>query len=150
MVAIARADEKQLDEIAPLFDAYRQFYEQAPDLEMARRYLEERLSNGDAIVFLARDDSGAAIGFTLLYPTFCSVSAARTFVLYDLFVHKKARRRGVASQLLETAQNYAKTQGAAWIKLETALTNIPGQTLYEKLGWERDNEFYTYHFQLGA
>ena len=39
----------------------------------------------------AEDDKGTLIGFTQLYPTFCSVRAAHTFVLYDLFVTPAAR-----------------------------------------------------------
>ena len=31
-----------LDALAPLMDAYRQFYEQAPDLARARAYLARR------------------------------------------------------------------------------------------------------------
>ena len=67
-------------------------------------------------------------------------------MLYDLYVAKAARRRGVATALMSRAQSFAMEQGAAWLKLETAIDNAPGQALYEKMGWERDEAFYTYHY----
>ena len=36
-----------------LFDAYRQFYEQPPDLALARAFIGGRLERGESIVFLA-------------------------------------------------------------------------------------------------
>ena len=73
-----------LDGIAPLFDGYRQFYEQPPDLALARRYIEERMRRNESVIYVAEDESGRLIGFTQLYPTFCSVRVAHTYVLYDL------------------------------------------------------------------
>ena len=140
----ARSDD--IDAIAPLFDAYRQFYEQASDLNLAQKYVTERLAQDEATIFLCRDDDQTPLGFTLLYPTFCSVAASKVYVLYDLYVAKAARRRGVATALMSRAQSFAMEQGAAWLKLETAIDNAPGQALYEKMGWERDEAFYTYHY----
>jgi hypothetical protein len=35
------ADLGDLDELAPLFDAYRQFYRKTPDLDLARTFLRD-------------------------------------------------------------------------------------------------------------
>lgn len=148
MVRILKADLSHLDQIAPLFDAYRQFYKEPADLDKARAFIQERLERGESTIFLALDDEGKALGFTQLYPTFCSVEARNAFVLYDLFVAPDARRQGVAEKLLTAAQEFGKKAGAVWLRLETAKTNIPGQTLYEKMKWERDNDFYTYFLTL--
>jgi len=142
MTEIIKADLSNLSEIAPLFDAYRQFYDQKPDL------IGERLKNYESVIFLARDNTEKPVGFTQLYPTFCSVAANNVWVLYDLFVAPEARRQGVAQQLMGAAKTLGADTDAAWLKLETGVTNKPGQALYEKLGWERDNEFYTYFQEL--
>ncbi|MEM6684022.1 MAG: GNAT family N-acetyltransferase [Pseudomonadota bacterium] len=147
-VRISQAGVADVQDIAPLFDAYRQFYKQAPDLHAAQHYLKARLSAGQSTIFLARGDSGAAAGFTQLYPTFCSVSAAQIWVLYDLFVARSARRRGIGRALLQHARAFCGQTGAAWMKLETEHTNIAGQTLYESEGWERDTEYRTYTVTL--
>jgi GNAT superfamily N-acetyltransferase len=98
-------------------------------------------------VFVARLQ-GAAIGFTQLYPCFASVSLARMFVLYDLFVAPQARRCGAATALLRAGVGYARMQGASQLMLQTAVTNLPGQRLYEREGWVRDNDFYVYEYHL--
>lgn len=148
MVRVIRADLSHLDQIAPLFDAYRQFYEQPADLSKAREFIRARLGRGESIIFLALDKGGRALGFTQLYPTFCSVAAGPVFILYDLFVAPESRRKGVATELMEAARKLGEETGATWIKLDTAVTNIPGQSLYEKLGWKRDNDFYAYYLYI--
>lgn len=143
---LARA--KDLDAVARLFDAYRQFYRQKPDLKLARRFLGERFRRKQSVIYVAEDASGRIVGFTQLYPTFCSVRAAHTFVLYDLFVDAAARRTGAGRALMRTAEAHCRRKGAARMELSTAKTNIPGQTLYESLAWIRDEAFYVYQKSL--
>jgi len=138
-----------LDGIAPLFDAYRQFYQQPPDLALARRYIQERMQRGESVIFVAEDNAGRAVGFTQLYPTFCSVRAAPTFVLYDLFVAPRARGTGAGRALMQAAEAYAASTGAARLELSTAKTNAIAQSLYESQGWTRDEAFYVYNKPLG-
>ncbi len=150
-VKIIRAEPDHVDLIAPLFDAYRQFYECPPDLEKARDYINQRLRNGESVIFLAIDQSDGdtrGLGFTQLYPTFCSVDAAKVWVLYDLFVCNDARRRGIGRQLMERARELGEETGAAWIGLETATDNLSAQALYESLGYKKDVEFHHYVLSL--
>jgi ribosomal protein S18 acetylase RimI-like enzyme len=133
-----------LDGIAPLFDNYRQFYEQPPDLARARSYLEERMRGNESVIYVAEDENGNLVGFTQLYPTFCSVRLAHTYVLYDLFVSKAARGRGAGRRLMEAAEAHAAKTGAARMELSTARTNAVGQSLYESQGWVRDDTFLVY------
>ena len=134
--------------VAPLFDAYRRFYGLAPDPELARRYLEERLSREESVVLLAESAVGVPLGFVQMYPTFSSLRAARTFILYDLFVDPTARQRGVGRRLMEAAAAEARRRGAVSLVLSTAKTNHPAQRLYESLGWVRDEDFYEYNLRL--
>ena len=138
------AEEHDLPAVATLFDAYRQFYEMPPDLPLARRYLGERFERGESVILVAEDVSGELIGFTQLYPAFCSVLADRTYVLYDLFVTPAARGTGAGRALMEAAEAYARAHGAARLQLQTAVTNVVGQSLYESCGWKRDELFYVY------
>ncbi len=145
-LTIGRAGVRDLDALTPLFAAYRQFYGR-PDDPRARPFLKERLERGESVVFMAWLE-GAAVGFTQLYPCFASVSLARMFVLYDLFVAPAARRSGAGAALLRAAVDYARTQGASELLLQTAITNIPAQRLYEREGWTRDEKFYVYEYYL--
>ncbi len=147
-VTVRQATIHDLDLVAPLFDGYRQFYGEPADLELARRFLRERLQHQDSIVLLAIDEEGRGIGFTQLYPLFSSVRAARTYLLNDLFVLPDARRAGVAVALMREATDLARAMGALGMSLSTAHTNTPAQRLYESLGWKRDEHFREYNLGM--
>jgi ribosomal protein S18 acetylase RimI-like enzyme len=148
LVHVRRATSGDAERVAPLFDAYRQFYGLAPDLALSRRFIAERLERDESIVLLAQTADGASLGFVQMYPTFASLRAARVLVLYDLFVAPTARRSGVARSLMEAAVAEARTTGAVALTLQTARTNHAAQCLYESLGWKRDEEFCEYGLAL--
>lgn len=144
---IVRATAAHAEAVAPLFDAYRQFYGLPSDLAAARAFLAERLAHGESAVFLALLREGGEArpaGFTQLYPSFSSLALRPVWILYDLFVAPDARRYGVGWALLERAHAFAIETGAAELSLQTARENLPAQTLYQRLGWRRDDEFLTY------
>jgi GNAT superfamily N-acetyltransferase len=143
-VRSVRAELDDLDALVPLFDAYRQFYDQAADLPGARAFLADRFKRGESVVFLAVVD-GAIVGFTQLYPSFSSVSMKRLWVLNDLFVTPDARKSGAGRALLERAERWAAETGAKGLTLSTQLTNLGAQRLYEACGWTKDDEFAHYH-----
>lgn len=135
---------RDLDAVAPLFDAYRQFYNQPPDLPRARDFLQERMERRESVVFVAETDDGKIVGFCQLYPTFCSVRAAHTYVLYDLFVSPDVRGTGAGRALMQAAEAHAAKTGAAKMELSTAKANTVAQGLYESQGWVRDDTFLVY------
>ncbi|WP_323117952.1 GNAT family N-acetyltransferase [Burkholderia alba] len=144
-VEVRLAVPEDVPALGRLFDLYRQFYEQAPDAELAERFIGERMRRRESIVLAAQQADGAIVGFCQLYPTFCSVEAAPILVLYDLFVAPAARGTGAGKALLLAARLHAVAAGVARLDLSTARTNRAAQTLYESLGWERDDVFYAYH-----
>lgn len=146
---VRQATILDLDLIAPLFDAYRQFYRKPGDLDLARRFLRDRLENGQSVIFLALLPDGAAAGFTQLYPSFSSASAARIFILNDLFVEPKCRRMGAGTALLAAARAFGEAAGAVRLTLSTEVANESAQTLYEACGWTRQTDFYVYNLSLG-
>ena len=84
------------------------------------------------------------VGFCQLYPTFCSVRAARTYTLYDLFVSPEARGTGAGRLLMLAAEAHATRAGVARMELSTARDNTIAQSLYESLDWVRDEAFFVY------
>ena len=147
MVHIKQAGVEDIETIIPLFAAYRTFYKVESDTAQLRSYLHERLKNNQSVIFLATSE-GTAVGFTQLYPGFSSVSLKNTWTLNDLYVAPEARRLLVGQQLMDRAKQMAKESGACEIMLQTATDNITAQGLYEKLGYERDNDFYCYCLDL--
>jgi GNAT superfamily N-acetyltransferase len=146
---VVRVGPDQVDLVASLFDAYRQFYGQPPDLDGARRFLAERLGSGESVILaIVESPAGPALGFTQLYPSFSSVAMRPIWILNDLFVASTARRRGVGARLLRAACDYARQMSAARVQLATAVTNTDAQALYEREGWRRDKTFYHYEYEL--
>lgn len=146
---VRRALPDDLEALAALFDAYRGFYEQPSDLALARRYVAERMTRGESIIFVAAPAQGQALaGFCQLYPTFCSVEAAPIRVLYDLFVSPSARGQGLAGALMQAAEDDSRRAGCARLDLSTAHTNLTAQALYESRGWKRDDVFRVYNLAL--
>ena len=141
---IERATLEHIDEVARLFDLYRQFYEQPADLDLARRYVSARITNDESVIYLATDNSGSGLGFTQLYASFCSVAAASIWILYDLYVAADTRKQGVGTALMNRARQLAQETGAARLELETAVDNITAQSGYERLGYVRNTRFYGY------
>ena len=125
-IEVRQAGVADLPFLAPLFDAYRQFYRQPSDPERAKRFLLERLDHNQSVIFIART-GGNAIGFTQLYPSYSSGAMARIFILNDLFVSPAARRHGVGAALLQAAAEYGRSAGAIRLVLSTEIANIAAQ-----------------------
>ena len=142
MSEISRATVSDLAELHVLVEKYRAFYKQ-PENEKTLSYLEQRLKNDQAVVFIARFD-GEAVGFTLLYPTFSTVSLSDIWLLNDLYVDESARGKGIANQLMDVAEVAAKEAGATRVFLRTANDNLPAQALYEGRNWVKDEVFRRY------
>ncbi|HOY22320.1 MAG TPA: GNAT family N-acetyltransferase [Cellvibrio sp.] len=140
-----QANINDIEKVAVLFDAYRQFYEQEPNLEFAARFIGDRLNNNESIIFIAEDETQNALGFCQIYPSFCSVIAAPIYTLSDLFVSPSARKSGLGKLLLEQAREHAQANGIPRMDLTTAKTNLTAQSLYESLGWVRDDVYYAYN-----
>lgn len=165
-IEVVRAGVEDVAMVTPLYDAYLQFYKLPSNEEAARRYLHARLQKSEAVIFVALEESAAgepaarpyksaahkgartALGFTLLYPTWSSLSMRRWWNLNDLYVVPEARQRGVARALMERARQLAEETGASGLGLETAKDNFPAQKLYEQLGWKREEEFFRYEIHV--
>jgi ribosomal protein S18 acetylase RimI-like enzyme len=134
--------------LTDLFNGYRLFYGQESDLIGAEKFLKERLENQESVIFYAYEENGGVVepvGFTQLYPSFSSVSMKRMWILNDLFVAEKARRKGVAHGLIDKARELAVKTEAKAVILETDHDNHNAQKLYEKIGFTKDTQ---HHYTL--
>ena len=144
---IYQATMKDLEGAATLFNMYRTFYQQTPDLDGAKAFIKSRLENEDSVIIVAKLNH-EYVGFTQLYPTFSSISMKRAWILNDMFVDSKARNQGVGGKLLQKAKVFASETGAKSITLETTPDNEAAQGLYEKNGYKKDDQFYHYYLEL--
>ncbi len=144
-VTVKVASMANLQSVAVLFNQYRQFYEQGSDLALATEFIQQRMQNAESVILLAEDAQGKPLGFCQLYPSFCSVEAKPIYSLYDLFVLPEYRANGIGRNLLLNAEALAKRNGKCRMDLTTAKTNLKAQSVYESLGWKRDEIFYAYN-----
>ncbi|GAA4114715.1 GNAT family N-acetyltransferase [Aquimarina addita] len=147
-VTIARGTLKDVDTITKLFDLYMIFYKKPSDKSRYKAYLEERLKNKEATIFIAYDDKKIPLGFVLNYYSFSSVSLGKIIVLNDLFVQLEYRKNGIAEKLINKTFELAKEEGAVRVDLGTAKDNYAAQRLYKKIGFIKDEEFYGYSYHI--
>ena len=138
---IRRAKKKDIGQISVLFDKYRIFYKQQPDMAGAKAFLKKRFKRKEAVIFVA-EERKELIGFTQLFPVFSSVSMKRTWLLNDLYVNEKARGMGAATKLLDAAKDFGTETNSKWLILQTAADNFTAQKVYEKNGWVRETDFF--------
>jgi len=137
----------QIDDVVALFDQYMVFYEQASNPEKYKLYLEERIEQNEATVFVAYADQ-EPVGFVLNYHSFSSVSQGKIIVLNDLFVAKEYRKYGLGKKLIDQVIALARETGAVRIDLGTAKDNFTAQSLYEKIGFVKDTEYFSYSLSV--
>jgi GNAT superfamily N-acetyltransferase len=147
-VSVRQATVADLETLAPLFDAYRQFYRRPPDISLSRQFLLQRFQHNESTVLLAVEQNGSVVGFAQLFPSFSSVSAGRIYILNDLFVVPGARRNGVGRLLLRAAEAFGRAAGAARLTLSTEVANKAAQALYQAEGWIRQTDFCAYDLPI--
>ncbi len=147
-LSIIQVGLDRLDSVVSLFDEYRVFYDCSSDLNGARDFLSDRLTNRDSLILLAIDGNGTAHGFAQLFPSFSSVAMKQVWILNDLFTSARSRRRGVGRQLVEAASQFASDAGVCRIDLTTARDNLAAKNLYESVGYDVDTKFDHYKLRL--
>ena len=147
-IKIIKAEQKHIKEVGILFDLYRQFYKYKSNIHDSINYISERISNNESIIFLALTENNNSAGFVQLYETFGSLHLGKIIILYDLYVKEEFRKHGIGKKLMQKSEEYAKSIGAKGIELSTAKDNLSAQSLYEKIGYIRDNEFYSYIYEI--
>ena len=141
-----KANIQDLDQLTKLFDQYVVFYKSPSNYEKHNIFLQERLENNEAIVFVACDDENPdkIIGFALIYITFSSLALNKIVILNDLFVDSSARKKGIGEKLILETVGLAKEIGSHTIRLRTAKSNNIAQKLYHKMGFVREDFLYSY------
>jgi ribosomal protein S18 acetylase RimI-like enzyme len=166
-VSIQPASLRDVSEVVRLYNAYREFYGQAPDEARASTFIRDRIALASeqpagqfsvAQYFLAWTDSSGeresgerksggrrAVGFMHLMPSTNTLAMRPIWFLEDLYVEPSARRRGVATAFLKHAEEFAQTTGAERLTLATAHDNLAAQSVYKKLGYVREEHFWVFH-----
>ncbi|MBX2814451.1 MAG: GNAT family N-acetyltransferase [Saprospiraceae bacterium] len=143
MQSVRQLDLDDLDRLSKLFNDYRVWYRMPSDLQGSRKFLSERISAADSVIFGAFSDD-LLVGFTQLYPQFSSVRLSRMWLLNDLFVAEDFRSKGFSKMLISRAKQHCLDTGALILNLETEKSNVIGNNLYPATGFKLidDHNFY--------
>ena len=111
----------------------------------SRRYLEDLIAKPHiiAIVALAGQD---VVGGLFAYELEKFEQQRREIYIYDLAVHAKHRRRGVATRLIAELQQIASRRGAYVIFVQADPGDTAAIRLYESLGERED----VLHFDISV
>src|SRR6478609_9256626 len=99
MIQIRKCQREDIDALVDLFDAYRVFYEMNSDKVLAKKFLQERITNNESVIFVSENESAVLTGFVQLYPIFSSTRMKRLWLLNDLFVEPIQRSKGISKKL---------------------------------------------------
>lgn len=141
---VRRATFEDLNQLAILFDEYRQFYGSSPNIKESFYFLNQRFKNKQSVIFIHAKDE-VITGFIVLYLGFSSLTCSSYYILDDVYVTPIYRRQGSAKQLIDTAILFARQENAQRISLETQKNNYHSHQLYEQMGFVKDSEFQSYH-----
>lgn len=144
-IEIIQASLENLDELSRLFQNYRIFYKKEPDAEGEKEFLNERITNKESVIYLAKSDD-KFIGFVQLFPMFSSTRITRLWLLNDLYVDKEFRKSGAASLLIERSKQLARETNYAGLMLQTGKDNTTAQSVYDRNEFVQDDNFYSYYW----
>lgn len=100
-----------------------------PEDPWSRRLFEEALENENTSSLLALGEDGRVLGY-LLFTAVLDEGGVD-----NIAVAPAARRRGVASALLEEFHRYGREHGLTSLFLEVRPSNAGAAALYQKLGY---------------
>jgi ribosomal protein S18 acetylase RimI-like enzyme len=143
---IRRAEQRDLEAVGRLgarllrehhdFDRLRFMAPRGNTEEGYAWFLGTQLQRDDAVVFVAEHE-GQVVGYVYagIEPQSWKELRDEAGFIHDVYVDAAARRRGVATALLESAARWLAERGMPRIVLWTAAPNEAARRLFERLGF---------------
>ena len=107
---------------------------------------------GDTINFIGRTDDRRPVGFAeagLRHDYVNGTQSSPVAFLEGIYVDPAFRRLGVARQLVEAVENWARQQGCSELASDTGIANIPSQKLHDALGFTETQRVVFFRKVLG-
>ncbi len=106
------------------------------------RGVADGVARGERVLLVAEDAAGRIVGTVQLITAQPDNQPHRADVA-KMLVHRDARRRGVAQQLMAAADDAARAAGKTVLVLDT-VTGGDAERLYQRAGWQRVGEIPKY------
>lgn len=133
---IRETKNRDIEQLAKLFDEYRVFYRNDSDVNAAKNFLADRIKYRDSEIFVCETNEHKLVGFVQLYPLFSSTRMQKLWLLNDLFVTPEFRGLEISIHLIDRAKKLVRDSSACAMFLETEKSNMIGNKLYPKTGFK--------------
>ena len=136
-VLTADADGGLAEAARLLRDFNLEYDDPSPPADELARLLHARVAAGDAVILLARDTDGEAVGVAALRLSPSLWSSALEAYLAELYVVPARRGHGFGRALITTVLDLSRDRGADYALVVTSETDTQAQRLYEAAGFRR-------------
>jgi ribosomal protein S18 acetylase RimI-like enzyme len=119
-----------------LHDFNREYDDPTPPPEQLAGRLVELLAGDDTVILLAGRDGEDPCAVAVMRFRLSIWEPGLECYLAELYVAPARRGQGIGRALMEAAMAAARKQGAGYMDLGTAETDVPARRLYESLGFD--------------
>jgi len=105
-----------------------------PDDAAAARLIADAFADPPRYELWVIDEGGELLAYAVTFTTYSTFLALPSLFLEDLFVHPRARRRGIATAVLARLEAEARARGCGRFEWMVLDWNTDAQALYERIG----------------
>ncbi len=121
-----------------------------PTDEAAARLQADAFGPAARFTLTVAELEGEVVAYAVTFPTYSTFLARPSLFLEDIFVHPRARRRGVATAMMRHLAGVARAAGFGRFEWMVLDWNTDAQTLYDGLGAERLDAWRLYRMIPGG
>ena len=150
LIQISCATLSDAEALANLAEEMNQHYgaTETDPLDLRIRQITEALfSNPRSAYALLAWDDGEPVGFAAYSFLWPAVGLTTSLYLKELYVARKARRKGVGKLLMQHLHMLAAERGCSRLEWQTDLDNLDAQRFYADLGFPVDESKLFYRVQ---
>jgi GNAT superfamily N-acetyltransferase len=112
-----------------------------PTDDAAARFVEHGFGERRFFETFVADIDGEIVAYAIVFTTYSTFLVRPTLFLEDLFVHPRARRRGVATAMMERLRALAVERGCGRFEWMVLDWNAGAQALYARVGAKQMDEW---------
>ncbi len=119
-----------------------------PDAAARERLVEDAFGARPRYEVFVAEVDGQVSAYAIFFHTYSTFRARPTLFLEDLFVHPRARRRGVAKAMLARLRALAEERGCGRFEWMVLDWNVDAQKLYDGVGAKMLHDWRLYRTDL--
>ncbi len=147
-VNVRKARPGDSDAVCELIEALLAYEEIGPMTDGAKeRLVAEMFAENPRFDTFVAESAGRIVGYAIVYETYSTMRGRPRLYIEDIFVLPEERGQSAGYALFREVVRHAEERGCAQIEWQVLTWNQLAIDFYERLGGERDKEWYT--FRLG-